>query len=197
MTRIILILVGAVVLVAAATGGAVIALHNTGQHHAAQSTPKQSAPASQPPQQQPPPQQQLPPQHQGLPQGHGQPANPNSETPSTQPAPGNPYTDTGYNDLASLQDSMASEQTAGQSAAPGTSFSGSNSNTVTVSCTYLRMNTYACTAYDSDGDTGGTDYVTPSQPDGSTWSDSGMTWTGPDVTDPSGSYTIGPVSNYS
>jgi hypothetical protein len=188
MIRIILIVVGAVVLVAAATGGAVIALHNTGQHHVAQSAPQQSAPPSRTPQQ---PQGQ-----QGQPQGQGQPVNPNSGTPNAQPAPGNPYTDTGYNDLTRLEASVAAEQTAGQSAAPGTSFSGSNNNTVTVSCAYLRMNTYSCTATDSDGDTGGIDYVTPSQPSGSTWSDTGMTWIGPNVTDSSGSYTVGPVSNY-
>jgi hypothetical protein len=133
---------------------------------------------------------------QGQAQGQGQPANPNSGPSPAQPAPGNPYTDTGYNDLATLEASVAAEQTAGQSAAPPTSFSGSNNNTVTVSCTYLRMNTYTCTGTDSDGDTGGTDYVTPSQPGGSTWSDTGMTWTGPDVTASSGSYTVGPVSNY-
>jgi hypothetical protein len=68
-----------------------------------------------------------------------------------------------------------------------------------VVLTSLGDNSYSATATDSDGDTGSGDIVTVS-PDGSSWSDTGMNWSGPDVYVNGGvtSYWTTPaVSNYS
>ena len=55
-------------------------------------------------------------------------------------------------------------------------------------------NTYSATATDADGDTGSGDTITVS-PDGNPWSDTGMSWSGPDV---SADYWATPaVSDYS
>jgi hypothetical protein len=115
--------------------------------------------------------------------------------PIAQAAPGNPYTDQGFNDLYALQQSVANEQATELNAAPSSDFyyPGAGTDTVYATCNYLRMDTYSCTATDSVGDIGSADYVTPSS-DGSSWSDTGMTWTGPDVT--SGSYTVSPENGW-
>lgn len=124
-----------------------------------------------------------------------QPSTNPSPPAAVQPAPGNPYSDQGFNDLAALETSVANEQTAALGAAPSSSFyyPGAGNATVTVSCTYLRMNAYRCTAADSAGDVGSEDTVVPAN-DGSSWTDQGMTWTGPNVT--SGSYTVPSVSGW-
>jgi S1-C subfamily serine protease len=108
--------------------------------------------------------------------------------PAAQPQPGNPYSDQGFNDLGRLQQSLTNEQQSelSSSAAPP-SYQGV---TVTIQCTYLRMNTYSCTGSDSSGDVGAADPVTPSN-DGSSWSDAGMAWSGPD-----GSYTTPAASSW-
>jgi len=88
--------------------------------------------------------------------------------------------------------SVAAEQTSELASAPGGAFTSRDSAVVTVTCTSIGNDQFSCTATDSDGDTGAADAVTVA-PDGSSWSDSGMTWTGPDLT---GSYTTPAVSGY-
>ncbi|HTS96703.1 MAG TPA: hypothetical protein VMI33_08775 [Streptosporangiaceae bacterium] len=92
-----------------------------------------------------------------------------------------------------LAQSVASEQTSALASAPASAYNSPDSATVTVTCTSIGSDQFSCTASDSDGDTGTADTVTVAA-DGSSWSDSGMTWTGPDVT---GSYTTPAVSGYS
>ena len=61
-----------------------------------------------------------------------------------------------------------------------------------MTCQAMGNSQFSCTATDSDGDTGAADIVTVAA-NGSSWSDSGMIWTGPDVT---GAYTTPAVSAY-
>ena len=68
-----------------------------------------------------------------------------------------------------------------------------------VALTPLGDNTYSATATDSDGDTGSGDTITVS-PDGNSWSDTGMNWSGPDIYVDGGStdyWTTPAVSGYS
>jgi hypothetical protein len=79
-----------------------------------------------------------------------------------------------------LTDSVANEQQAALAAAPSSDYDSSDNATVAVTLTSLGDNTYSATATDSDGDIGGGDTITVS-PDGTSWSDNGMGWTGPDI----------------
>jgi hypothetical protein len=70
---------------------------------------------------------------------------------------------------------------------------------VNVALTPLGDSTYSATATDSDGDTGSGDTITVS-PDGNSWSDTGMNWSGPDIYVDGGStdyWTTPAVSDYS
>jgi hypothetical protein len=93
-----------------------------------------------------------------------------------------------------LSESVANEQVAALEAAPADDYYSAGAISVNVSLTPLGDNTYAATATDADGDTGSGDTITVS-PDGSSWSDTGMSWSGPDV---SADYWATPaVSDYS
>ena len=83
-------------------------------------------------------------------------------------------------DVNTLSNSVASEQQAALAAAPSSDYDSSDNATVTVTLTSLGDNTYSATATDSDGDAGSGDTITVS-PDGTSWSDNGMGWNGPDI----------------
>jgi hypothetical protein len=100
---------------------------------------------------------------------------------------------TGFLVPATLAQSVANEQKNALAAAPASNYNSPDNATVTVNCTLQGNGTFSCTGSDSDGDTGAADIVTVAA-NGSSWSDSGMTWTGPDV---NGSYTTPAVTNYS
>jgi hypothetical protein len=93
---------------------------------------------------------------------------------------------------SALAQSVANEQTNELAGALSSAYHSPDSATVTVTCQSMGNEQFSCTATDLDGDTGAADIVTVAA-DGSSWSDSGMTWTGPDVT---GSYTTPAVSGY-
>jgi hypothetical protein len=105
------------------------------------------------------------------------PSSPPSATPSPQPSASSFST-------SALEQAVAAEQEQALAAAPSSSFdyTGPGNVTVTVSCTGspTSSTTYDCTARDGEGDSG-TDVVTVNA-DGTQWSDTGMTWTGPYVT---------------
>ena len=82
--------------------------------------------------------------------------------------------------VSTLSESIANEQQAALEAAPTYDYDSPDNASVNVSLTPLGDNTYAATATDSDGDTGSGDTITVS-PDGNSWSDTGMSWSGPDV----------------
>jgi hypothetical protein len=120
---------------------------------------------------------------------------PGSDTPGRQ-AGSDPYQSNGFFNATTLEQSVANEQMQALAAAPASQYyhRGPGYATVTVTCTYLRMDTYACSATDSDGDGGAGDEVHVA-PDGNSWSDTGMHWTGPDI--PAGTITtVDPVSNW-
>ena len=94
---------------------------------------------------------------------------------------------------SALAQSVATEQTGELASAPGSAYTSRDGANLTVTCAAVGNDQFSCTATDADGDTGAADMVTVAS-DGSSWSDSGMTWTGPDVT---GSYTTPAVSGYS
>jgi hypothetical protein len=99
--------------------------------------------------------------------------------------------------VSTLSQSVADEQQAALEAAPSYDYDTTDNASVNVALTPLGDNTYSATATDSDGDTGSGDTITVS-PDGSSWSDTGMTWTGPDVSGgAAGSWTTPAVSDYS
>jgi hypothetical protein len=79
-----------------------------------------------------------------------------------------------------LTNSVASEQQAALAAAPSSDYDSSDNATVAVALTSTGDNTDSATATDSDGDAGSGDTITVS-PDGTSWSDNGMGWTGPDI----------------
>jgi hypothetical protein len=95
---------------------------------------------------------------------------------------------------STLSESVANEQVAALEAAPGDDYYSADTISVNVTLTPLGDNTYSATATDADGDTGSGDTITVS-PDGNSWSDTGMSWSGPDV---SADYWATPaVSDYS
>jgi len=107
-----------------------------------------------------------------------------------------PYQSNGFFNSTTLEQSVANEQMQALAAAPASQYyhRGPGYATVTVTCAYLRMDTYACSATDSDGDGGAGDEVQVA-PDGNSWSDTGMHWTGPDI--PAGTITtVDPVRNW-
>jgi hypothetical protein len=101
--------------------------------------------------------------------------------------------------VSTLSESVANEQQAALEAAPGDDYYSTDTISVNVALTPLGDNTYSATATDTDGDTGSGDTITVS-PDGNSWSDTGMNWSGPDVYVDGGStdyWTTPAVSDYS
>jgi hypothetical protein len=100
---------------------------------------------------------------------------------------------------STLSQSIANEQQAALEAAPTYDYDSPDNASVNVALTPLGDNTYSATATDSDGDTGSGDTITVS-PDGNSWSDTGMNWSGPDIYVDGGStdyWTTPAVSDYS
>jgi hypothetical protein len=96
-----------------------------------------------------------------------------------------------FDNVNTLTNSVASEQQAALAAAPSSDYDSSDNATVTVTLTSLGDDTYSAAATDSDGDVGGGDTITVS-PDGTSWSDNGMGWSGPDI---GSGYWITPTVN--
>ena len=104
-----------------------------------------------------------------------------------------------FDDVSTLSESVANEQQAALGAAPSYDYDSPDNASVNVTLTPLGGNTYSATATDSDGDAGSGDTITVS-PDGSSWSDTGMSWSGPDIYVDGGStdfWTSPAVSDYS
>ncbi len=124
--------------------------------------------------------------------------NNNAPTSSTSPAPAPPNPappDTpGFLVPSALAQSMASEQSQFLSAAPASDYDSTDSAPISINCQSTGTDSFTCTGSDTDGDVGSPDNVTVAA-DGSSWSDTGMTWTGPDVS-VSGGYTVGPVTGW-
>jgi hypothetical protein len=99
--------------------------------------------------------------------------------------------------VSTLSQSVATEQQAELEAAPSSDYDSADNASVNVALTPLGDNTYSATATDSDGDAGSGDTITVS-PDGNSWSDTGMNWSGPDVDGGAAdSWTTPAVSDYS
>jgi hypothetical protein len=94
-----------------------------------------------------------------------------------------------FTDATTLAQSVTDEQQAALAAAPADDYDSTDDAPASVSLTPLGDGTYAATAADSDGDAGSGDTITVSA-DGTSWSDTGMNWSGPDV------YTGGGVTDY-
>jgi hypothetical protein len=122
-----------------------------------------------------------------------------SASPSTAPAnPAPPATGpatAGFLVPSTLAQSIASEQSQYLAAAPASDYDSPDSAAVSVSCQSTGTDTFTCTGTDADGDAGSPDNVTVAA-DGSSWSDSGMTWSGPDVS-AAGGFTVAPVTGWS
>jgi hypothetical protein len=117
----------------------------------------------------------------------------NNNAPSgspNSPAPGTP----GFLSPSALEQSIAGEQSQYLSAAPASDYNSTDNAAISVTCQSTGTDTFSCTGSDADGDVGSADNVTVAT-NGASWSDSGMTWTGPDVPS-SGGYTVGPVSGW-
>jgi hypothetical protein len=95
-----------------------------------------------------------------------------------------------YLSLSALEKSMSIAQTNALAGASSSDFNYTGTGSVTVQVTCIQagagpaVHTYSCWATDGVGDNGESDTVTVT---GNSWTDTGMTWTGPNV--PSGSYT--------
>jgi hypothetical protein len=96
-----------------------------------------------------------------------------------------------YANVSTLEQSVGTDQTQALADAPASEFdyTGAGVATASVSCVPEGSDTFSCSASDDVGDSGSGDVVTVSG-NGSSWSDSGMTWTGPYVT--AGSFTTPP-----
>jgi hypothetical protein len=94
-----------------------------------------------------------------------------------------------FSEVSTLSQSVTDEQQAALAAAPADDYDSADNAPASVELTPLGGNTYSATAADSDGDTGSGDTITVS-PDGTSWSDTGMNWSGPDI------YTDGGVTDY-
>ncbi len=95
---------------------------------------------------------------------------------------------------STLAQSISDEQSAALNAAPASDYDSSDNASIEINCQNTGPDTFTCTGSDTDGDTGSQDNVAVAA-DGSSWSDSGMTWTGPDVSVPGG-YTVAPVTGW-
>jgi hypothetical protein len=91
---------------------------------------------------------------------------------------------------SALSQSVASQQADALASAPADDYTSTDNASVTITCTPAgAADQYACSGSDSDGDTATGDTVTVA-PDGASWSDTGMRWSGPDV------YPDGGVTSY-
>jgi hypothetical protein len=119
----------------------------------------------------------------------------NNNAPSSPGSPASPAA-TGFLVPSALESSIAHEQYQFLSAAPASDYDSTDNAAITISCQSTGTDTFTCTGSDSDGDVGSSDNVTVAA-NGSSWSDSGMNWSGPDVS-PSGGggFTVAPVSNW-
>jgi hypothetical protein len=117
------------------------------------------------------------------------PSSPPAATPSPQPSVPSVST-------SALEQAVGAEQGQALAAAPSSSFdyTGPGSVAVTVNCTQstTSFTIYDCNATDGVGDRGTTDVITVNA-DGTEWSDTGMSWTGPYVT--SGTFVTPSVSD--
>jgi hypothetical protein len=113
---------------------------------------------------------------------------------SQQSAPPPPAAVGPYANVSTLEQSVGADQTQALADAPASEFdyTGPGVATASVSCAPEGSDTFSCSASDDVGDSGSGDVVTVSG-SGSSWSDSGMTWTGPYVT--AGSFTTPPHHN--
>lgn len=111
-------------------------------------------------------------------------------------APANPAPPSaaGFLVPSALEQSIADEQSQFLSAAPASDYDSTDNAPISVSCQSTGTDTFTCTGSDTDGDVGSADNVTVAA-NGSSWSDSGMTWSGPDVA-ATGGYTVSPVSDW-
>jgi hypothetical protein len=117
----------------------------------------------------------------------------NNNAPSA-PSSTAPPSGSGFLVPATLEASVAGEQSQFLAAAPAADYDSTDDAAISVSCQSTGTDTFACTGSDTDGDVGSTDDVTVAA-SGSSWSDSGMTWSGPDVSPPGG-FTVAPVSGW-
>jgi hypothetical protein len=110
---------------------------------------------------------------------------------SPQAAPAAPAPAAGYFvNTAALSQSVASQQADALAAAPADDYTSGDDASISITCTPDGTpNQFSCSGSDSDGDTATGDTVTVAS-DGSSWSDTGMRWSGPDV------YPDGGVTNY-
>jgi hypothetical protein len=132
-------------------------------------------------------------------QGSNAPSTPASPAPTASAAPpANPAPPaaSGFLIPSTLDQSVASEQAQALAAAPASNYDSTDDAPVSVSCQNTGTDTFTCTGSDTDGDVGSPDNVTVGA-DGSSWSDSGMTWSGPDVTPAGGGgYFVSPVTGW-
>jgi hypothetical protein len=131
-------------------------------------------------------------QNTGSPSAPPSSAPPASAAPPANPAP--PAT-SGFLDASTLEQSVADEQSQALAAAPAADYDSTDDAPISVSCQSTGGDTFSCTGTDTDGDTGSQDNVNVAA-DGSSWSDSGMTWSGPDVSLTDG-FTVSPVTGWS
>jgi hypothetical protein len=138
-----------------------------------------------------PPRVNHPQQSNTAPSTPASPAPPASAAPPANPAP---PAASGFLIPSTLETSVANEQAQALAAAPASEYDSTDDAPVSVSCQSTGTDTFSCTGSDTDGDVGSTDNVTVAA-DGSSWSDSGMTWSGPDVS-PSEGFTVSAVTGW-
>jgi hypothetical protein len=117
-----------------------------------------------------------------------------SASPSSAPANPAPPNTAGFLDPSTLEQSVAHEQSQFLAAAPASDYDSTDDAPISISCQSTGTDSFTCTGSDTDGDVGSQDNITVAA-DGSSWSDSGMTWSGPDVSN-SGGFTVGPVTGW-
>jgi hypothetical protein len=122
------------------------------------------------------------------------PASPAPTASAAPPANPAPPAASGFLIPSTLDQSVASEQAQALAAAPAADYDSTDDAPVSVSCQNTGGDTFSCTGTDTDGDVGSQDNVNVAA-DGSSWSDSGMTWSGPDVSLTDG-FTVSPVTGW-
>lgn len=117
-----------------------------------------------------------------------------SASPSPAPANPPPPNTSGFLVPSALDQSMESEQSQFLASAPASDYDSTDDAPVSIDCQSTGADSFTCTGSDTDGDVGSPDNVTVAA-DGSSWSDTGMTWDGPDVPVPGG-YPVDPVTDW-
>jgi hypothetical protein len=120
------------------------------------------------------------------------PASPSAPASPAPPANPAPPAASGFLIPSTLDQSVADEQAQALAAAPAADYDSTDDAPISVSCQSTGGDTFSCTGSDTDGDVGSPDNVNVAA-DGSSWSDSGMTWSGPDVSLTDG-FTVSPVT---